>query len=552
MYMWIVIGVSLLGWINFNFGTPNWWRGQWIRLVLGLLVGVLYAFFGMPALLPGYAWLVLILPLALNAAYSLVEGTATQAFRGFAVCAGLLTAALLAAVVFRSVIPVTRTSALRDLSRASATTRPLSAIDVAHIRLVPIENADWKARKAIGNLGINYEVGELSVQRVGGRLFWVAPLEFRGFWKWLSFKTSPGYILVDAEDPQRPAEVRTGFKLRYLQSAFFFQNLRRHTYMSFGRYWPVEPSFELDDNYRPWFVYSMLRPSIGLGGEKVAGAAIVDPQTGSMQFYPIGKAPAWVDRVIPETTAEKYNVWYGRYVHGFWNSVFTQRDVHQPTGYGDQGADVFGVISSGRFFWFTGHTSPTTRDDSLVGYSMLDAHSGKMTYFMTDHGLLNDTAAVSAVNANVSNYRGWHGAQALFYNLYGAESWVVPVLSEDDKFQGVGIVHARSGQTFFGTTKEEALVNYKQWLATGRQNDVPSQQSQEKTITAAVVRISSANSGSTTLFYFTLAGSDKIFTAHVGNSAEVPLTRAGDTVTIEYMDTAEKVTPVSKFDNSGF
>lgn len=551
MYMWIVIALSLIGWINFNFGSPNWFRGQLVRLVLGVITGALYAFFGMPALVPGLEWLPLALPLVLNALYTLVESAVTRTTRGIKIAVGLLGIILLAVAVLGVIMPAARAKDLRDLAQARSTEQAVSAIDVAHIRLVPIENADWKARKAIGNLGINYEVGALSVQKVNGRLFWVAPLEFRSFWKWLTFKTSPGYILVDAEDPQKPAEVKTGYDLRYMESAYFFSNLKRHTYLRHGRYRLVEPSFELDDQFKPWVIYSMLRPSVGLTGEKVVGAVLVDPQTGAMTPCMVGEAPEWVDRIVPETTAEKYNTWFGKYVHGFWNSVFAGRDVHKPTGWGGVEVDVFGVIANDRFFWFTGHTSPTTRDDSLVGYTMMDARNGKMTYYKAKTGLLNEAAAVSAVNSNVANYRGWHGAQPLFYNIYGAETWVVPVLSEDDKFQGVGIVHALSGQTFFRPAKDEVLTVYRQWLATGQNGGSPTQSAEPKTLTAVVQRISPTTANGSTLFYFTLSGSKGIFTANVENSPEVPLTRSGDSVSIEYLDTGEKVLPVAKFDNEG-
>lgn len=49
--------------------------------------------------------------------------------------------------------------------------------------------------------------------------------------------------------------------------------------------------------------------------------------------------------------------------------------------------------------------------------------------------------------------------------------------------------------------------------------------------------------------YRLVVGDDRLYM--IENSAEVPLTRAGDTVTIKYLDTGEKVLPVSEFDNAG-
>ena len=46
------------------------------------------------------------------------------------------------------------------------------------------------------------------VHREGGRLVWVAPLEFHGFVQLLSRRTSPGVIVVSAEQPDANAGLR--------------------------------------------------------------------------------------------------------------------------------------------------------------------------------------------------------------------------------------------------------------------------------------------------------------------------------------------------------
>ena len=84
------------------------------------------------------------------------------------------------------------------------------AADLRHVRVVPEESAIFAGNKVVGQLGAYYRVGDFNVQVTRGKLVWVAPLEFQGVVQWLSRGTSPGVIVVSAEDPDEQAEVVAG------------------------------------------------------------------------------------------------------------------------------------------------------------------------------------------------------------------------------------------------------------------------------------------------------------------------------------------------------
>ena len=556
--MLLALLVMLFGLINLRFDLlrskpKRWIKGQVWRLAVGGPLCFLWVYLALPALVPWVGYTVLLLPLGVNAIVTLIsraidadKGNRAQSFGGLTLF--ILSVSLLISFYLNVLVVPIRAQALRDVPVVTESTESVPVMNIEHVRLVPIENALWKAQKVIGNMGTGFEVGNLSIQMVDSKLYWIAPLEFRGFFKWLSFKESPGFIMVDAEDPDAAAEF-VASPINYTTSAFYSKDLSRHVYNSYSDVLLLEASFEVDDDLKPWYVMSLGKPTVGKTGAIVTGAVLINPTSGEMERYDLGSIPAWVDQVIPEYIAEKHNLWFGRYVHGFWNSIFSQRDVHVPTKWGGS-IDVFGVVGADdRFYWFTGHTSPSSKDDSLMGYTMTNGRTGEIVYYTNAMGVFNESAAVASVNAAVSNFAGWNGAQPLLYNLYGSESYVVPVLSENNKLQAIGIVNARTGQTVVKPTKLEAIMAYKQYLGQGLGDVVPTYMGELDTLEGIVTRIGSATIGGNTLFYFHISGSDRIFTATPTISAQVALTNIGDRVAVSYLDTAEAVVPLSIFDN---
>ena len=65
----------------------------------------------------------------------------------------------------------------------------------------------------------------------------------------------------------------------------------------------------------------------GRSGFEVEGVVVVDAQTGEVKRYDKGKAPKFVDGVLNHETASTLNTYFGKYIHGFWNTKFSQTDM---------------------------------------------------------------------------------------------------------------------------------------------------------------------------------------------------------------------------------
>jgi hypothetical protein len=537
----IVLLVALfmsLGLANLDF-SHNWWRGQLLRLAVGFPILLVYAYVEMPPLVFPQAFGLLLFTLVPNAVYSSLLAARTAIARRRVVSIRrtplwryLIPVGVVAAfVLILLAAPYVDASGLRDLVDVKVSNSLPTTADVKHVRIVPEEAADFAGDKVVGQLGAYYRVGEFNVQVANGRLVWVAPLEFHGFVQWLSRRTSPGVIIVSAEDPDAQPELRQRAPMRYIPSALFNENLYRHVYMRYGTELIMETTMQLDADGNPQYLCTLGRPTIGFTGERVTGVVIVDPVTGEMRRIDrsdFASLPAWVSRVVPDDLALAYNEWFGQFVHGLWNYLLVKRDVHVPAR-----DEVFGLLDGTRFVWFVDHTSPAA-DQSMTGFTYMDTVTGAMTYYTSSGGEFNSRGAEQAVASNPIVRQGkLFPTQPLLYNAFGHNTWVVPLVAETGKFQTVALVEAQNGHVVVGSSsspkpQDDAFAQYAVFLGVG----VPTALSiaSERLQSGAIDRVAVAPDGSV---YLTLRGARRMYVVDSHVAPEALLARSGDHVTFK-------------------
>ena len=81
-------------------------------------------------------------------------------------------------------------------------TNHIAPIAIEKVRVVDEELAYLLGEKILGSdpaLGSKSELGEFFIQKVGDQLYWVAPLQHSGFFKWMNNKAgTEGYVMVSA------------------------------------------------------------------------------------------------------------------------------------------------------------------------------------------------------------------------------------------------------------------------------------------------------------------------------------------------------------------
>lgn len=443
----------------------------------------------------------------------------------------------------------------------------IDPINPEHVRLIDQKMASYLGNKIIGqygNIGSQYEVLEedFHIQKVNDRLWWVAPLEFRGYGIWTNVRTSPGFVMVDAEDAYVEPKLVLNHQMRYLPSAYFGDNIERYAYSLGYEHTRLEDyTFEITDNLEPRITVSITHPTILNDGDITDGVLVINPETGEYKEYPIGSVPDWIDRVVPERIAKNYVSWLGEYVHGWWNAngwFVSQKDVNEPTTVtvkgkqsGTEKIELFLVYGSNKDpYWFVGMTSSSESDQSLTSIILTDVRTGKLYQYMMSGA--NEQAVLDAVDSDVSLYKTWFGAAPIPYNVYGRLTYIVPIFAETDRgnlFKEVAFVDSMTSHVVRSDTKAKAAEMYKAYLVNKGLEVALTQSSAEKTVAGIVLRISDVIADGTSSFRMWLDNSDIIFAVDPLVFHEVAVTVAGDKVNISYDDTGDDVVAVNKFED---
>ena len=448
----------------------------------------------------------------------------------------------------------------------------LDPINTKHIRLVDKDLAYSLAQNIMGtrdNLGSIYEIreGELHIQIVNGHEFWVAPLEFQDYWKWNAKRDSPGFIMVDAEDPFAEAKMYTGYSMKYMPSAYWSSWLYRHVYsQGYSNVKLEDVTFEITDNLNPRWTITTTVPTINNDGYVVKSLLVVNPESGEVKEYLPENVPEWVDRVTPESLAIDYATWYGEFGNGWWNArgpfAVVHEDVNKLTSvssrdngdsFGNNKQEMFFVYGNdGRSYWFSGLTSHSSADQSLTGIVLVDVKDPKKILHIKMTGA-NEQAALDIVNSKYTNFPDRYGTALIPYNIYGVLTYIIPVdshTSSGNVFQEVGFVDAKSKHVVVKPTKEEALEEYKSYLAAKNIKIALTSDSTDKTLTATVERMGDATLSGRTSYRLWLNGSDAIFSVNPTLFPVVVVTEPGDKVIITYADTGDTVLEINAFTNN--
>ncbi len=493
----------------------------------------------------------------------------SQASRG-AIAAGifgLIFAAVIAIVVSGLIVIFTtwfdtNAKALAAIPHVTIEKAPtLPPTDPTHIVLVSQSVASYKGQQVLGsngqNLGSAYSIDSTSytLQSINHHLYYVAPLIYNNLFVNLSNSSTPGFVVVDAENPQAVPQLYTnqnlpGSSLAYLPGAILNQDLLRHVYLSGYTYGNlVDPTLELNDQLHPYWTISIMQPTRGYTGNVLSQVLLIDAHTGDIQVYKPTDVPAWVDRVMPASTVTQYLTWWGLYHAAPW---------FNPSGAGQQSPAsdpqlLYNSVDTP--VWLVPVTSSSSNDNSSTGVFLFDTHKNQ-GFFYPLSGLGIGSNVEDTIQSTRANIRGYSVASIQLYQIYNTPTWVaifVQSTGSGDIFQDVGIVDARNlngSNVQFEPTLTQALQDYQQWLTSqGNSNPGAPTGGTTQTVKGKVLRISSVQQSTATLYYIQIAGQNVIFTANLTLSPKLPLVQQGDTITGTYLNTGGTVENFTSFDD---
>ena len=125
--------------------------------------------------------------------------------------------------------------------------------------------------------------------------------------------------------------------------------------------------------------------------------------------------PKFVDEGITSDVAAEINSNYGSYKHGFWNRFLGKTDMEEPTNNGPEDGVTSIFNENGTISYFTDFTNPNTKSDSALGYSMINARTGELTYYKAN-GIMDSSGAKSNANQNYKAQQ-WTANMPILYQI---------------------------------------------------------------------------------------------------------------------------------------
>lgn len=416
---------------------------------------------------------------------------------------------------------------------------------------VPPKYARNKMKKAFSQVPNTsyYELGNLQIQKVNGEYVYIAPVEFSDFWKWLKGDTSPGYFSLSATDSSaNPKFVKS--EMTYVESAFLNNNVERYMRLhNPTKIFSGDVQLEIDDNGKPFYIRTYGHFISARNGFEPEGIVMVDAASGKTTTYKLKDVPAFIDGAVSPEAVSLQNSYFGKYIHGYFNTIFGKRDIKLPSDEGTE-ANVSPVFDeNGDMYYFTDFTSPKEGVDSMLGYSLTNARTGEGTYYTgnKDEAYMDSEGALQVVEKKFVEKK-WEGSMPLLYNFYGEASWLVPVLDSNGFLQNYYIVSAANPEIAVqGATPNEALRQYKTVLnRTGASSTVNGSSSQEeKTAKGKVVRVYKEANGDFTNVSFLLDNGDN----YIVSTEVAPLAiylEEKDSVEVTYINSTDVFLPVKE------
>lgn len=409
--------------------------------------------------------------------------------------------------------------------------------DVSQITFDNIPRLDSDSAKKLGDR----KMGELSDMvsqftvmdnytqiNYQGRPVRVTPLAYVDVFKWLSNVKEgvPGYLMIDMVS-QEVELVRLQEGMKYSTAEHFGRYLERHLRFQYPTKIFEGQNFEVDEQGIPYWICPTYQYKIGLyGGRDIEGAVLVNAVTGESIYYPVSEIPSWVDRVYNAGLIIEQYDYYGTFVHGFWNSVFAQKDCRVTTdgyNYMAQGDDVY---------MYTGVTS-VAADQSNIGF-ILSNQRTKETKFYAVAGA-EEYSAMASAQGQVQEMR-YTATFPLLLNVANEPTYFMALKDASNLVKMYAMVNVEQYQIVVAAdTVAECEQLYVTKLATGGIIDqVPQEVVNQATVTGAITMIRSAVVGGNTCYYYQLNNSDKTYALSVVTDDRAVLLNVGDTVTFTY------------------
>jgi hypothetical protein len=409
---------------------------------------------------------------------------------------------------------------------------------VTNIALMDSDSARILGDRKLGALSevvSQYQVGASYSQiNYKGTPQKVANLEYVDFFKWFNNKENgvPGYVIVDPVNSSADY-VALSTPMKYVESAYFSDDLHRALRFSyptkiFGNY-----SFELDDAGNPYYIVSCMSPKVGMfGAMDVTEVIVFNPCDGSHTLYSLAETPSWIDNVFTGQLASQKYDWYGTLKNGFWNSVIGNKDCKVTT-------DDFGYIVIEDDVWFFTGVTSVSSDESNIGFIISNARTGEYKFYPVIGA--EEYSAMSAAEGEVQE-KGYVASFPSLINAAGKPTYIMVLKDnaglvklyalvnvENHSIVATGSTQVEAKQAYIDLLISEGIISKEEKPA----DPTPTVQTKESTVTVTDVTLATVDGNSVV---YLSADDGNIYKKMLREDETMLLIKSGDKLKLNYLD----------------
>ena len=446
--------------------------------VVTLIITAVYFYFALPPInihsVHFWGWLLGIIAIYMSA-FMLFKALFINARRGVAVTEqdellvgsmfiGIVTVIIIMIIGGIAGSPLFRAKKYANLitvEEADFQTDMPETTEITNIALMDTASAKVLGNRKLGSLSdvvSQFEISDQYTQiNYKGSPQKVANLEYNNFFKWANNNENgvPGYVRVDPLTSQA-YYVKLNSGMKYVDSAFFGEDLMRKLRFSYPTKIFGDTYFEVDDEDNPRYIISCMKPNAGLFGAKdVSEVIIFNPCDGSSEIYDVKNVPQWVDVVYTGDLATKKYNWYGELGGGFFNSIFSQKGCRMTT-------DDYGYLAMDDDIWYYTGVTSVTGDESNIGFILSNARTGEYKFYPIVGA--EEYSAMSAAEGEVQE-KGYEASFPSLINVADQASYIM-VLKDNNKLVKLyALVNVENySYVATGESQAKAIANYKRLL----------------------------------------------------------------------------------------
>ncbi|MEE1315113.1 MAG: CvpA family protein [Faecalimonas sp.] len=357
----------------------------------------------------------------------------------------------------------------------------------------------------------------------------VSPLRYASAIKWLTNQDEgiPAYMRIDmATQDTELVKLEEGIK--YSASEYFNRNIYRHLRFKYPTYIFNELSFEIDEEGVPYWICPVYKYNIGLFGGKTIGRVVLcNAITGETEDLAVEDVPQWVDRAYSADLLVELYDYYGTLKHGFFNSVFGQKDCLQTT-------DGYNYLAIDDDVWvYTGVTS-VSGDQSNVGFVLMNQRTMETKFYDIEGA--TELSAMASAEGQVQNLK-YVATFPLLLNIGGEPTYFIALKDNAGLVKKYAMVNVQKYQVVgIGDTVSECEEDYKGLLLKeGIQEVTPEAPKETALASGKLAKIVTGVVDGNTHYYLMLEGSENVFDVFMPSHLEIITYEVGQEIALEYV-----------------